>query len=458
VTERPTEQQRVVVIGGGLAGLAAALECADAGASVTLYEARARLGGATFSIRRNGYWLDNGQHVALRCCTEYRGFLRRLGVEHLLALQPRLRIPVLAEDGRRATLDRTALPAPFHLASTLLHYRHLSVRERIAACRAGLALRSVEPADPAADQEAFGDWLRAHGQSERAVAMLWNLIALPTLNLQAESASLALAAKVFRTGLLDEADAADVAVPSVPLQELHAAPAAAALERLGAQIVTSARVVHLEATPDGLRLDLGDGSVDADAVVAAVPHDVAPQLLPPGVLDETRTARLGSSPIVNVHFHYDRAVLHEPFAAAVGSPVQWLFDRTRPSGIDHGQLVSVSISGADREIGASQAELRQRYVAAMERLLPEARQATLLDFFVTREPRATFRAEPAVGSLRPGTRTPVRGLYLAGAWTDTGWPATMEGAVRSGLAAARAVLADRPARRRSSRDQLERVA
>jgi squalene-associated FAD-dependent desaturase len=452
--------QRVAVIGGGLAGLAAALECADAGASVTLYEARTRLGGATFSIRRNGYWLDNGQHVALRCCTEYRGFLRRVGVEHLLALQPRLRIPVLAENGRRATLDRAALPAPFHLTATLLRYRHLSVRERLAACRAGLALRAVEPSDPEADQEAFGDWLRAHGQSERAVATLWNLIALPTLNLQAENASLALAAKVLRTGLLDTTDAADVAVPLVPLQELHADPAAAVLERLGARIVTSARVVHVGSMPDGIRLDFADGSgsVHADAVVVAVPHDVAPQLLPPGVLDEAASARLGFSPIVNLHFHYDRTVLHEPFAAAVGSPLQWLFDRTRPSGIDQGQLVSVSLSGADREIGASQAELRQRYVAAMQRLLPETRQATLLEFFVTREPRATFRAEPGVGSLRPGTRTPMRGLYLAGAWTDTGWPATMEGAVRSGLAAARAVLAERAATTRSSTGRLEQVA
>jgi squalene-associated FAD-dependent desaturase len=457
VTEQVT-RQRVVVIGGGLAGLAAALQCADAGAKVTLYEARARLGGATFSFRRNGYWLDNGQHVALRCCTEYRGFLRRLGVEHLLALQPALRIPVLAEGGRRATLDRSGLPAPFHLTSTLLRYRHLSIRERFAACRAGLALRSVEPSDPEADRESFGNWLRAHGQSERAVATLWNLIALPTLNLQAGSASLALAAKVFREGLLDTTGAADVAVPLVPLQQLHAEPAAAALERLGAQVVTSARVLHLDSTPDGVRIDLTDGSVEADAVVVAVPHEVAPQLLPPGALDEARTARLGASPIVNLHFHYDRVVLHEPFAAAVASPVQWMFDRTGPSGIDHGQLVSVSISGADREIGESVADLRQRYVPAMRRLLAETQQARLLDFFVTREPRATFRAEPGVGSLRAGTRTPVRGLYLAGAWTDTGWPATMEGAVRSGLAAARAVLAEQPVRTGSSRGRLEQVA
>jgi uncharacterized protein with NAD-binding domain and iron-sulfur cluster len=139
---------RVAVVGGGLAGLAAALECAESGAEVTLFEARSRLGGATFSVGRNGYWLDNGQHVALRCCTEYLAFLRRLGVEGLVDLQPRLRIPVLSVGGRRATLSRANLPAPFHLAGTLLRYSHLGVAERLAAARATASLRRLDPDDP----------------------------------------------------------------------------------------------------------------------------------------------------------------------------------------------------------------------------------------------------------------------------------------------------------------------
>jgi hydroxysqualene dehydroxylase len=447
-----------VVVGGGLAGLAAGLECADAGASVTLFERRSRLGGATFSIRRNGAWLDNGQHVALRCCTEYLAFLDRLGVGDRLTMQPRLRIPVLAEGGRRATLARVPLPAPLHLGPALLRYRHLSPWERLAALRGAAALRRLDPTDPRLDEQAFGAWLREHGQSPRAVDALWNLIALPTLNLHADEASLALAAMVFRTGLLDTADACDVAVPAIPLQQLHGDPAAGALERLGARVVTRARVRGIDASAAAVTVRLEDAVVTADAVVVAVPHHEASEILPEGTLPREVAAGLGDSPIVNLHLHFDRAVLTEPFAAAVGSPLQWLFDRTDAAGVHRGQLVSVSLSGADDAISEPVEALRTRAVAAIERLLPAARGATLLDFAVTREPRATFRGAPGTGRLRPAQRTQVPRLYLAGAWTDTGWPATMEGAVRSGRAAAHALLEDTGAAAPAWPRRLEAVA
>jgi squalene-associated FAD-dependent desaturase len=447
---------RVAVIGGGLAGLAAALDCAEGGAEVSLYEARSRLGGATFSVERNGYWLDNGQHVALRCCTEYLAFLRRLGVDNLVDVQPRLHIPVLAEGGRRATLARSDLPAPFHLAGTLLRYSHLSLGERLAAARATASLRRLDPHDPALDEQTFGAWLRAHGQSERAIDGLWNLIALPTLNLAADDASLALAVKVFRTGLLDAADGGDVVTPRVPLQRLHADAAKGALQGLGARVSVSAPVRAVEPQTDGFVLRGDDLVEQADAVIVAVPHDDAPGLLPPGLLDG-RLAGLGASPIVNLHLHFNRRVLEEPFVAAVGSPVQWVFDRTGPSGVEEGQLVGISLSDAGAELGASQAELRERYLAALSALLPRACSATLLDFAVTRQPHATFRAVPGTRRLRPGPQTPLPGLYLAGAWTDTGWPATMEGAVRSGLAAARLALRRPPAENRAEA-ALETVA
>ncbi len=448
---------RVVVVGGGLAGIAAALECADAGASVTLLESRRRLGGATFSVRRNGYWLDNGQHVALRCCTAYRALLRRLGVEQLLDLQPRLRIPVLSPDGTTAVLSRTSLPAPLHLTGTLLRYRHLTFPERLTAIRGAAALRTLDPEDASLDRQTFGDWLRAHGQSDRTIAALWNLIALPTLNLDADRASLLGAVKVFRTGLLDESDACDIGVPRVPLQQLHGDPAEAALQAQGARIELGS-VVHAVKRRDA-RLDvLTQGEpLEADAVVVAVPHQVVAKILPEGVVDEETADGLGESPIVNLHLHYDRPVLSEPLAAAVDSPVQWLFDRTASSGIGEGQLVSVSLSGADGEIRLTRDEIVQRLRPAVEQLLPGAQSATLLGATATKEPRATFRAAPGSAALRPGPRTSVPGLYLAGAWTDTGWPATMEGAVRSGVAAARAALADRELRA-SRTSRLEEAA
>jgi hydroxysqualene dehydroxylase len=439
---------RVGVVGGGLAGIAAALECADAGAEVTLYETRSRLGGATFSIERNGRWLDNGQHILLRCCSAYRAFLARLGVAGLIEWQPRLRIPVLREGREPAFLRRNGLPAPLHLGGTLLRYSPLSVGERIAALRAAAALRRLDPDDDALDRESFGAWLRAHGQSERAVGTLWNLIALPTLNLPADEASLAQSVQVFRTGLLDTADAADVGVSSVPLQRLHGDAAGAALEAAGARVLLGAPVRGV--TPGRVQLD--DRVDEADAVIVAVPnHDVA-RVLPADALDAGAATALGSSPIVNLHVHYDRTVLHEPLAVALDSPVQWLFDRTLSSGTGEGQLVSLSLSCATADIDAPLALLRERYLPALARLLPAAGSATVLDVYAVRDPRATFRAAPGTRALRPGPRAGVAGLYVAGAWTDTGWPATMEGAVRSGNAAARALLADlRPGRQ--SRDE-----
>ena len=417
---------KATVVGGGLAGLAAALELAEEGVEVTLREARPRLGGATFSFERNGLWLDNGQHVALRCCTAYLAFLRRIGSAHLLPLQPRLRVPVLREGRPAASISRVQLPAPLHLAPSLLRYAPLTPRERVEAVRAALLLKRLDPADPSLDGESFGDWLHRHAQSANAVHALWNLIALPTINLPAAEASLAAAVKVFRTGLLDDASAADIGLPAAPFQRLHAEPAQAAIERAGGRVVCSSPVQDVQEL-------LREGPV-----VLAVPHHAAAELAPDLEID---AARLGTSPIVNLHVHYDRRVLDEPLAAALDSPVQFMFDRTRASGAREGQLVAVSLSHAVGEIGSSVASLRERYLPALARLLPAAAAATVLDFAVTHEPRATFRAAPGTARLRRGTRTAIPGLYLAGAWTDTGWPATMEGAVRSGLAAARAVLA-----------------
>jgi len=412
------------VVGGGLAGLAAAIELADAGVEVTLHEARSRLGGATFSFERNGLWLDNGQHVALRCCTAYLGFLRRIGSDHLLPLQQRLDVPVLREGARSASIARVRLPAPLHLAPSLLAYAPLSIGERIAAVRAALALKRLDPDDAALDSERFGDWLREHGQTPNAISSLWNLIALPTLNLPAGEASLGAAVKVFRTGLLDSGDAGDIGIPSAPFQRLHADPAQAAIEAGGGRVVVSSAV----------RAEDLDELLDAGPVVLALPPHAAAEFVPVDV------EGLGESPIVNLHVHYDRRVLDVPLAAALGSPVQFVFDRTLPSGAREGQLLAVSLSHAVDEIGMSVGALRNRYLPALERLLPAARGAKVIDVAATHEPRATFRAAPGVRRLRPGPRTARDGLYLAGAWTDTGWPATMESAVRSGITAARAAI------------------
>ncbi len=459
----------VVVVGGGLAGIAAALDCADAGASVTLVEVRRRLGGAAYSFERDGLQMDNGQHVFLRCCVAYRALLGRLGSEQLTAVQPRLEIPVLKPGAVSTTLRRGPLRAPLHLAGALARYPHLTPLQRLGAARAAFSLMRLDANDAALDTLTFGEWLARHGQGPQAVDALWDLVALPTLNLRAAEASLALAAFVFRTGLLSAADAGDIGFHEGTLGKIIGEPAQQTLFDAGVEVRLGWRAERLEKTADGLKVhgrgardgdgdgrgdgdgngdgrDDGDGKgledLSAEAVVLALPHTRAATLLEPLLGDSARAlGGLGSSPIVNLHVVYDRIVCDEPFVAGVGTPVQYVFDRSVAAGAPAGcQYLAVSLSGADREMAMSVARLRERYLPALRELLPRARGAAVELFVATREHAATFRAAPGTAALRPGPRTAVPGLALAGSWTDTGWPATLEGAVLSGHAAAGHVL------------------
>ncbi len=434
-------EPRVIVVGGGLAGIAASLECARAGAQVTLLESRGRLGGAAYSFTRDGITADNGQHVFLRCCTAYRNLLRDLEAERCVTLQPRLDIAVLAPGGVRARLGRSGLPAPLHLAAALSRYQLLSLRDRGRVALAMQALRRVDPDDPAADERSFGDWLSEQHQSAAAIDAVWDLIARPTLNLVPADASLAQAAQVFRIGLLEDSTAPDVGYARVPLSEIHDHAAQRALGEAGVQVNLRQGAAGVLPLPGGFSVDSVGGQLQAEAVILAVPPDRLVRLLPPaaGVSTSSLTG-LGSSPIVNLHVVFDRKVTDVPFAAGVRTPVQWFFDRTQSSGLRRGQYLAISLSAAQSELSLTADQLRRRYVDALAELLPYSRRANVDNFFVTREHSATFRAAPGARKLRPGTRTRIRGLVLAGAFTDTGWPATMEGAVRSGLAAAREAL------------------
>jgi squalene-associated FAD-dependent desaturase len=456
---------RAVVIGGGLAGITAAVALAEQGAQVTLLEAKPRLGGATCSFSRDGLTVDTGQHVFLRCCTAYQGLLAKLGVTGHAPLQRRFDVTVLAPQGS-ARLRRSALPAPLHLLTTLTGYRFLPFAQRGKVSRAALAMRRVDPADPATDAIRFGDWLAQHGQSDRARRVLWDLFAVSSLNIAGDDASLALAATVVKTGLLGRNDAADIGVPALPLGELHGDAGAKRLAELGATVRVNAKVAAIvpQSAPDSpdspegaagstythpgrfvvhVRQDAsGAEGIEADAVVLAVPAEQAAKLIPGEALPADEVAGwagLGTSPIVNVHVIYDRTVMDLPFAAAVDSPVQWIFDRTQISGLDGrdgAQYLALSQSAADEDVDKPVAELREKFVPALAELLPKARDARVVEFFVTRERHATFRQVPGTAALRPGAGTKLPGLVLAGSWTSTGWPDTMEGAVRSGLAAA----------------------
>jgi squalene-associated FAD-dependent desaturase len=458
--------RRVVVIGGGLAGITAALDCAEAGARVTLVEVRRRLGGAAYSFERDGMRLDNGQHVFLRCCSAYRALLARLGSERHVAVQERLEIPVLSPGKPPVVLRRGTLPPPLHLAGALARYPYLKPAQRFSAALAARALSALDPSDPELDTRTLGDWLSDLGQNEQSLAALWDLVALPTLNLPAAEASLALGAFVFQTGLLASADAGDIGFHVGTLADVIGDPAETALREAGVEFRLGWRAQHLRRADSGFEVARGSGAAraepedeepaqaddaaddtgdgfDADAVIVALPHARAAGLIEPLLPQHAQAIRgLGSAPIVNLHVVYDRVVCEQPFAAGVGTPVQYLFDRSAAAGAPPGcQYLAVSLSGADREMQMSVDALREQYLPAIEELLPRARGAKLESFLATREHAATFRAVPGTAALRPGPDTGVAGLVLAGSWTATGWPATLESAVLSGHAAARSVRA-----------------
>ena len=491
----------VAVIGGGLAGITAAIALREAGIGVTLLEARPWLGGATCSFSRGELVIDNGQHVFLRCCTAYQELLARLGMTGSAAIQERFDVTVLSGSGRdaggpgdhagvggtaggagvqprrgagtgsgpgQARLRRTALPGPLHMGKALAGYSFLAPSERLRVIRAALAMRFADPAAAELDSQRLGDWLAARGQSEQARRRLWDLFIVSALNINGDDASTALAATVIKMALLGGRAAADIGVPAVPLGELHGRAAEGLLGRLGADVRLGTKVTAVQPAPaggfrvlissgtdtdaddvgtpsrlaDGGAAGSNDGGViSADAVVLAVPHGPAARLVPAAAASgSARWADLGSSPIVNVHVIYDKRVTRLPLVAAIDSPVQWVFDKTRPAGVQTGQYLAVSVSAADSYIDVPVARLRELFLPALEELFPAARDARVTDFFVTRERRATFRQGPGCGSVRPAAATSLPGLALAGAWTDTGWPDTMEGAVRSGHSAAQELI------------------
>ena len=440
---RPT----VAIAGGGIAGLTAACELADAGFAVTLFEKRPFLGGRAYSYTdASGVTVDNGQHVFLGCCTEYIRFLERLGVRNAVHLQKRLRVPIIDKVWGESVLSAADLPAPAHLLPSLLRFRSLSPREKALA---GWALSQIQLTNralhPELDDITFEDWLLARKQSPRADRSLWNLIILPTLNGDISRVSADLALMVLQEGFLRSRHGANVGWAKVGLSELLANAAQRYIEDRGGQVRLSEGLRGLEVVGGEiahLRTDSGD--VSADAYVVALPVESALETLPSPVARDpffSRIRRIRTSPIVNVHLWYDRPVWERGFAAFLNTPVQWIFNKSKLwHEAGSGQYLDISLSGAHDFIDRPSAEIIQLFSKEMFALLPETRGAELVRSLVVKQRDATFDAAPGVGRLRPTQVTPLPNLFLAGDWTQTGWPATMEGAVRSGRMAAKAVI------------------
>jgi squalene-associated FAD-dependent desaturase len=410
---------KAVVVGGGLAGLSAALQFLDLEHDVTLLEARPTLGGAVQTLpEREGDPdppPDNGQHIALGCCYAYLDFLERIGQGGSVERR-RLALPVIAEDGSVAFVGAGPL--------ALLRYRHVPLRDRLAIARIARRLGSLAPEDH--DGESFAALLRRLGQSEAAIDRFWDVFMRPALNLPSEEVSAGLALFTVQTALLADRRASDLVLPRRPLGEMHGEAAGRALAERGALVRTNARVVELE--PDAAVLADGE-RVHADAFVLAVPSAESARLL-----GEPAPA-LEDSPIVSVHLLFDRRLLQHDLAALLGSQAHWVFDRGGLTGHEpeRGQYLTVVSSGAPELLEVRGKELVELIAGEVTSRLG---QADLLWSRVSREPAATFAARPGTARLRPGVATSRPNVARAGAWTDTGWPATMESAVRSGREAA----------------------
>jgi squalene-associated FAD-dependent desaturase len=400
---------KAVVVGGGLAGCTAALELLDAGHDVTLLEARPTLGGAVQTLpERDGDPApppDNGQHIALGCFTEYLAFLERIG-ESGSVRRLRLSLPVVDESRRWAQISPGSI--------LLARYAHLPLRERPLVWQL-LALRGLDPA--AHDHETFAVFLLRKGQSQRSIERFWDVFIRPALNLPSSEASAAMGIFTVQTALLAGRRAGELVLPAKPLGRMHGDAAGLSLEAGGATVETGVRVDDLD-------------DLDADAIVVATPPAESARLLGEAEPD------LDPSPIVSVHLLFDRPLLRPPLAALLGSDAHWVFDRGALTGQppEQGQYLTVVSSGVPELMEIRGRELVDRIAAQLtERLGP----AEVVWSRVSREPHATVALRPGTASRRPGPLTSRSNVTRAGAWTQTGWPATMESAVRSGRTAAR---------------------
>jgi len=428
--------KKAIVIGGGAAGIAAACRLAECGIEVLLLERSPHMGGraASFTHHRTDEEIDYGQHVLMRCCTSTIELLDDLGVLERVFFQPRLRVPIVCGT-KRTILASTPLAGPLHLVPGLLGYRLVNFSERLGLARAGLAFLTQDPPE----NLPFSEWLQDNGQGPRAIRRLWDPICVATLNEHAETVSASAAAMVIKEGFLRSGGAA-IGLFTAPLSRIFSA-AMPFIQARGGTVRLKAPVEKIlvkHGRACGVQLTSGD-QICAEGMVVAVPPPNLLPLLPQDSVEEPYFAamtQLRWSPIVNLHLWFNDPVMEELFVIAVESPVQAIFNISlihRKSGPTH---IVLSQSAAQEWISLSNDEIRDQLLSALEKLLPAIRTARLLDALVIKRPRATFLPAPRSERLRPKAQTPIDRLFLAGDFTATGWPSTLEGAVRSGRVAA----------------------
>jgi len=440
-----------LVIGGGLSGLGAAVELARRGAKVTLLERREFLGGRTYSFvdQTTGDVVDNGQHLMMGCYHTTRRFLKTIGTDHLATLQRTLQIDFLHPGIGRASLRCPTLPPPFHILAGLLGLKTLPFVHRLKLLRVGHRLFTLPKAREAyLDSISVDEWLRRLGQPAENRKYLWDVIAVGSLNGDPREVSALMFFRVLKAAFMGTREDSAMLLPRVGLTELFVDPAVKFIETHGGNVRRTVGVKRLLGTKDRIEgVDLiNGGRLNAGKYILAIPYFDLVRLMgeSPAInlVDFHTASQFRSSSIITINLWLDRTVFQHEFAAVLDSRIQWIFNKTRllrlnQEDLDGRQYLSIVISGADEHAGVEKERLVTMALEDLRWVLPAAREAQLLHARVINEKRATFSPLPGMNAFRPTARTSAGNLLLAGDWTDTGLPATIEGALLSGEAAAR---------------------
>jgi squalene-associated FAD-dependent desaturase len=443
VERQNSQRSTVAIIGGGLAGLSAGSALADAGYQVELFERRPYLGGraSSYELPGTGEVVDNCQHVLLGCCTNLIDFYRRLGVEQQIRWYNE--ITFILPGGRSSTLKAGALPAPLHAAPSFLDSTVLDLKDKLAIARAMVAL---VPALPKDDSENFLSWLLRHGQTQKAIKRFWAPVLISALNEDLDRMSVRYAAQVFRESFLKSAEAGRMGVPAVPLSQLYGT-AAAYIEARGGKVHLRAPVDSVCADAGGVELCVGGEDMRADYAILATPFSGVEKLLPDapelGALRE-QLHGLETSPITGIHLWFDREITPLEHAVLLERTIQWMFHKskilaTRRDSAQNGSYLELVVSSSKTLVDKPRGEIIEMAVSELAEFFPVVREAKLTKATVIKEVHATFSPTPGGDAFRPSHNSPWPRLFLAGDWTATGWPSTMEGAVRSGYGAAEAL-------------------
>ena len=438
-------QKHVVIVGGGLAGMAAAVALAPRGFRVTLLESRPRLGGraSSFTDPTTGNTIDNCQHVSLGCCTNWQHFCNTTGLADALRWEPELWF--IGPDGKANEFAASGLPAPLHLLPSFMRLSYLNRQDKRALSR---GLRTLVNSRTEFDRrQSFRDWLQQQKQTPAAIERFWHVVLVSALSETLDRIDIGHARKVFVDAFCAHRNGWRMQLPTVSLDELYTRRVRGWLANQGTRIELQQGVRSVSmAGESGRGVVLRSGEeLPADHVVLAVPHHLVKSLLPDDL--QRRLAlpdidRLEAAPISSVHLWFDRPITHLPHAVLVERLSQWLFNRARiqEGGGKGAHYYQVVISAARNLQGRSQEEVIAEVVAELGAIFPAARAARLDHARLVTEHKAVFSVLPGVDAFRPPQRTKLPHLHLAGDWTRTGWPATMEGAIRSGFLAAESVL------------------